>query len=77
MIDDTGHLKVADFGVSKLLRVATTLQDSTPLTCLDTDFKCKISNLLYLASHIYLSLLLICEFAFRSDVIIDHGQQSA
>ncbi|XP_074575014.1 serine/threonine-protein kinase 12-like [Curcuma longa] len=39
LIDDTGHLKVADFGVSKLLRVATTVQDSTPLTCLDTAYR--------------------------------------
>lgn len=62
LIDDTGHLKVADFGVSKLLRVATTVQDSTPLTCLDTACKCKISNLSYLASHINLSLLLLCEY---------------
>ncbi|MBA0568759.1 hypothetical protein Golob_006229, partial [Gossypium lobatum] len=30
--DDSGHLKVADFGVSKLL----TVKEDKPLTCLDT-----------------------------------------
>ncbi|CAL9186950.1 unnamed protein product [Musa hybrid cultivar] len=34
--DDSGHLKVADFGVSKLLKVAKTVKEERPLTCLDT-----------------------------------------
>ncbi|WOL14651.1 serine/threonine-protein kinase STY17-like [Canna indica] len=34
--DDTGHLKVADFGVSKLLKLADTVKEERPLTCLDT-----------------------------------------
>ncbi|KAG6489961.1 hypothetical protein ZIOFF_051243 [Zingiber officinale] len=48
LIDDTGHLKVADFGVSKLLRAATTVQDSTPLTCLDTAYR-------YMAPEVFLN----------------------
>ncbi|CAI0475616.1 unnamed protein product [Linum tenue] len=34
--DDSGHLKVADFGVSKLL----TVKEKKPLTCQDTSCKC-------------------------------------
>ncbi|KAL6542750.1 hypothetical protein OROHE_010270 [Orobanche hederae] len=34
--DDSGHLKVADFGVSKLLKVANRVKEDTPLTCHDT-----------------------------------------
>ncbi|XP_038987080.1 integrin-linked protein kinase 1-like isoform X2 [Phoenix dactylifera] len=34
--DDSGHLKVADFGVSKLLKVAKTVREDRPLTCQDT-----------------------------------------
>nr|DAD37690.1 TPA_asm: hypothetical protein HUJ06_008329 [Nelumbo nucifera] len=34
--DDSGHLKVADFGVSKLLQVANTVKEDRPLTCQDT-----------------------------------------
>ncbi|XP_073308266.1 serine/threonine-protein kinase 12-like isoform X1 [Primulina huaijiensis] len=34
--DDSGHLKVADFGVSKLLKVANRVKEVTPLTCQDT-----------------------------------------
>ncbi|KAI3921889.1 hypothetical protein MKX01_005578 [Papaver californicum] len=33
--DDTGHLKVADFGVSKILNVATTVKEDKPVTCRD------------------------------------------
>lgn len=33
--DDSGHLKVADFGVSKMLKVKT-MREDTPLTCQDT-----------------------------------------
>ncbi|XP_009415728.2 serine/threonine-protein kinase 12 [Musa acuminata AAA Group] len=35
LLDDTGHLKVADFDVSKLLKVAKTAREDRPLTCLD------------------------------------------
>ncbi|KAG1367785.1 integrin-linked protein kinase 1 [Cocos nucifera] len=34
--DDSGHLKVADFGVSKLLKVAKTVREDRPLTWQDT-----------------------------------------
>uniref|UniRef100_A0A5B7AK26 Putative dual specificity protein kinase shkB n=1 Tax=Davidia involucrata TaxID=16924 RepID=A0A5B7AK26_DAVIN len=34
--DDSGHLKVADFGVSKLLRVANRVKEDRPLTCQDS-----------------------------------------
>ncbi|CAM8979627.1 unnamed protein product [Rhodiola kirilowii] len=34
--DDTRHLKVADFGVSKLLKVTKRVQEDTPLSCQDT-----------------------------------------
>ncbi|PON69406.1 Serine/threonine protein kinase [Parasponia andersonii] len=34
--DDSGHLKVADFGVSKLLKVAKTVKEERPVTCQDT-----------------------------------------
>lgn len=33
--DDSGHLKVADFGVSKLLKVAKTVKEDRPPTCQD------------------------------------------
>lgn len=36
--DDSGHLKVADFGVSKLLKVANRIKDK-PLTCEDCSCK--------------------------------------
>lgn len=36
MLDDSGHLKVADFGVSKLLEVANRVKEDRPLTCQDT-----------------------------------------
>ncbi|KAL6524670.1 hypothetical protein OROHE_015952 [Orobanche hederae] len=34
--DDSGHLNVADFGVSKLLKVANKVKEDRPLTCYDT-----------------------------------------
>ncbi|XP_077251066.1 serine/threonine-protein kinase 12-like [Tasmannia lanceolata] len=34
--DDSGHLKVADFGVSKLMRVAKTVKEDRPLSCQDS-----------------------------------------
>ncbi|KAF6159410.1 hypothetical protein GIB67_032181 [Kingdonia uniflora] len=37
--DDTGHLKVADFGVSKLLKVANTVKEDKPVSCIDTSGK--------------------------------------
>ncbi|XP_052202863.1 integrin-linked protein kinase 1 [Diospyros lotus] len=33
--DDSGHLKVADFGVSKLLKVTSGFEEDRPLTCQD------------------------------------------
>ncbi|XP_057463491.1 integrin-linked protein kinase 1-like [Actinidia eriantha] len=34
--DDSGHLKVADFGVSKVLKVTSRVKEDRPLTCQDT-----------------------------------------
>ncbi|WOK91431.1 hypothetical protein Cni_G00122 [Canna indica] len=34
--DDSGHLKVADFGVSKMLKMKKTVREDKPLTSLDT-----------------------------------------
>ena len=34
--DDSGHLKVADFGVSKQLIVAKTVKEDRPVTSQDT-----------------------------------------
>ncbi|XP_047948730.1 integrin-linked protein kinase 1-like [Salvia hispanica] len=36
LLDDSGHLKVADFGVSKLLKVAKRIKEDAPLACQDT-----------------------------------------
>lgn len=44
--DDSGHLKVADFGVSKLLVVQKTAKKDRPTTSLDSS--CKFSYLLFL-----------------------------
>nr|ABF72018.1 protein kinase family protein [Musa acuminata] len=46
--DDSGHLKVADFGVSKLLKVAKTVKEERPLTCLDTSCR-------YVAPEVFLN----------------------
>ncbi|XXG90336.1 hypothetical protein AAC387_Pa12g2123 [Persea americana] len=45
--DDTGHLKVADFGVSKVLKVAKTVKEDRPVTCQDS---CR-----YVAPEVYLN----------------------
>ncbi|KAF8413656.1 hypothetical protein HHK36_001648 [Tetracentron sinense] len=37
--DDSGHLKVADFGVSKPLKVANTVKEDRPVTCQDTSWR--------------------------------------
>lgn len=37
--DDSGHLKVADFGVSKLLKVTSRVKEDRPVTCQDTSCK--------------------------------------
>ncbi|XP_057441301.1 integrin-linked protein kinase 1 [Lotus japonicus] len=44
--DDSGHLKVADFGVSKILKVAKTVKEDKPVTCQDTSWR-------YVAPEIY------------------------
>ncbi|KAF5176081.1 Integrin-linked protein kinase [Thalictrum thalictroides] len=44
--DDSGHLKVADFGLSKLLKVAKTVREDRPVTC--TDISCR-----YLAPEVF------------------------
>ncbi|KAH6759468.1 Integrin-linked protein kinase family [Perilla frutescens var. frutescens] len=36
LLDDSGHLKVADFGVSKLLKVANRIKEDSPISCQDT-----------------------------------------
>lgn len=38
--DDSGHLKVADFGVSKLLKVSKGLDEDRPLSYEDNPCKC-------------------------------------
>ncbi|RWR96251.1 serine/threonine-protein kinase STY8-like protein [Cinnamomum micranthum f. kanehirae] len=45
--DDTGHLKVADFGVSKVLKVAKSVKEDRPVTCQDS---CR-----YVAPEVYLN----------------------
>ncbi|XP_042410304.1 integrin-linked protein kinase 1-like [Zingiber officinale] len=37
--DDSGHLKVADFGISKMLKMTKTVREDKPLTSLDTAFE--------------------------------------
>ncbi|XP_031384250.1 integrin-linked protein kinase 1 isoform X2 [Punica granatum] len=37
--DDSGHLKVADFGVSKMLKVAKTVKEDLPVTRQDTSWR--------------------------------------
>lgn len=37
--DDSGHLKVADFGVSKLLKFAKTVKEDKPVTCQDSSWR--------------------------------------
>lgn len=44
--DDSGHLKVADFGVSKLLKVAKTVKEDRPVTSQDTSWR-------YVAPEVY------------------------
>ncbi|XP_057797652.1 integrin-linked protein kinase 1-like isoform X2 [Salvia miltiorrhiza] len=36
LLDDSGHLKVADFGVSKLLKLANRIKEDAPLSCHDS-----------------------------------------
>ncbi|WRX08365.1 Serine-threonine/tyrosine-protein kinase [Theobroma cacao] len=44
--DDSGHLKVADFGVSKLLKVANTVKEDKPVTSQETSCR-------YVAPEVY------------------------
>ncbi|XWS44484.1 hypothetical protein CRYUN_Cryun15aG0049000 [Craigia yunnanensis] len=44
--DDSGHLKVADFGVSKLLKVANTVKENRPVTSQETSWR-------YVAPEVY------------------------
>ncbi|XP_044503037.1 integrin-linked protein kinase 1 isoform X2 [Mangifera indica] len=44
--DDSGHLKVADFGVSKILKVSNTVKEDRPVTCQDTSCR-------YVAPEVY------------------------
>ncbi|KAG6385282.1 hypothetical protein SASPL_154114 [Salvia splendens] len=39
LLDDSGHLKVADFGVSKLLKVANRIKEDAPLACHDSSYR--------------------------------------
>ncbi|KAK6134411.1 hypothetical protein DH2020_031843 [Rehmannia glutinosa] len=36
--DDSGHLKVADFGLSKLMKVAKTIKEDKPMSCQQTSW---------------------------------------
>ncbi|GMN54876.1 hypothetical protein TIFTF001_023999 [Ficus carica] len=52
--DDSGHLKVADFGVSKLLKVAKTVKEDRPVTSQDTSYLTKSSCAgRYVAPEVY------------------------
>lgn len=44
--DDSGHLKVADFGISKFLKLAKTVKEDEPLAGQDTS--CKYIHYLFL-----------------------------
>ncbi|CAL5190584.1 unnamed protein product [Lathyrus oleraceus] len=44
--DDSGHLKVADFGVSKSLKITKTVKEDKPVTCQDTSWR-------YVAPEVY------------------------
>ncbi|XP_045787018.1 integrin-linked protein kinase 1 [Trifolium pratense] len=44
--DDSGHLKVADFGVSKSLKITKTVKEDKPVTCEDTSWR-------YVAPEVY------------------------
>lgn len=44
--DDSGHLKVADFGISKLLKVANTVKEDRPVTSQETSWR-------YVAPEVY------------------------
>ncbi|GAV77164.1 Pkinase domain-containing protein/Ank_2 domain-containing protein [Cephalotus follicularis] len=44
--DDSGHLKVADFGVSKLLKFSNTVREDKPVTSQDTSWR-------YVAPEVY------------------------
>lgn len=59
MRDDSGHLKVADFGVSKLLKVTNRVKEDTPLSCQDTscEFAALTTTMIYAPiSQNYLNL---------------------
>lgn len=60
MRDDSGHLKVADFGVSKLLAV----KEDKPLTCQDTSCGCCFSSELSLCTLEIPKYLKCCIFLF-------------
>ncbi|XP_078428254.1 integrin-linked protein kinase family isoform X2 [Wolffia australiana] len=45
--DDSGHLKVADFGVSKFLKKSTSIREDRPLSCQDTSCR-------YVAPEVFL-----------------------
>lgn len=63
LLDDTGHLKVADFDVSKLLKVAKTAREDRPLTCLDACKSRIINFCIYLFDKLY-SVLVTWRYAF-------------
>ncbi|XP_068665596.1 serine/threonine-protein kinase 12-like [Aristolochia californica] len=46
--DDSGHLKVADFDVSKILKLTKTVKEDRPLTCQDTSCR-------YVAPEVFLN----------------------
>ena len=55
MRDDSGHLKVADFGVSKLLKVAKTVKEDRPVTC--EDESCMLPPFITLFSMLLISFV--------------------
>ncbi|XP_022860359.1 integrin-linked protein kinase 1-like isoform X2 [Olea europaea var. sylvestris] len=46
LLDDSGHLKVADFGLSKLMKVAKSIKEDIPATCQQTSWR-------YLAPEVF------------------------
>lgn len=53
--DDSGHLKVADFGVSKLLKVAKTVKEDISVSSQDTSCTLLPCGLHLLIAHVFSS----------------------
>ncbi|KAL6584359.1 hypothetical protein OROMI_003648 [Orobanche minor] len=70
--DESGHLNVADFGISKLLQDANRVKEDRPLTCHDTSYasyyqrkgtvqgSCDLKNTASVPKHPLMYLLDVC-----------------